>query len=90
MKANCGWLFQDCDGKAFARSDTEYQLPLAFCIFCMVETMSGTAEAMGSTSLFKPQESAVSLHEPSAFFTGYTGLFTANSLVLALQLLACH
>ena len=46
-------ITQDIMGKVFPRLITEDQFPLACCIFYVVETMSGTAEAMGSAPLFK-------------------------------------
>lgn len=68
MKASCGWLYSKTviKRKSFARSTTEYQYPLT-CIFCCVETRSRTDNIIGGTSLFKPWQSTVNVHEPSLF-----------------------
>ena len=90
VKANCTWLISEIEveKKAFARSITKDQPLLPCYIFSMVETLSGSAEAMGST-FFKTLSSTFSLHGPSAFFTGHMWLLD-NLLLASLQLLRCH
>lgn len=88
MKADCGWLFSEMERqkKTFARSIREHQPPSACCIFCIIETRSGTAEAMGSVTLNLNSLVLVSMSHLSVT----QDHCAANSWAPALQPLACH
>lgn len=92
MKANCGSLFSKIKmgNKAFARSITEYQFPLACWIFYIVETISGITDVMGGPTLFKSQQSIISLHEASAFSQATEAYYIEDFLVPVFELLTCH
>ena len=61
-KTNYGWLSSktELEKKAFGKKKKSRG---TCCVLWVVEAMSGTADVLDSTSLFKPQWSTVGLHE---------------------------